>query len=211
MTASVGLYTIQLATIIGLNVVTTCSAKHADLVRSYGAKHVFDYKDPQVAKKIKQAAPDLKYVFDTIGQSASSTTASNTLAGNGSLCTVRPGKANTENVASGTKVTDVLVWTAFLKDHAYGEFKWPVCSPTLLPLHFHKGKLEFHIKTNIIQASKADHELCTELFEKVPEWLGKGVVKPSNPMVLSGLDKVGKGFQEYRDGKISAYKIVYEV
>ena len=56
-----------------------------------------------------------------------------------------------------------------------------------------------------------DHELCSELFEKVPEWLEKGIVKPSSPKVLSGLDKVGDGFQEYRDGKISAYKIVYKV
>lgn len=139
-TASVGLYTIQLATITGLNVVTTCSPKNADLVRSYGAKHVFDYKDLQVVEKIKQAAPGLKYVFDTIGQSASSTTASNALAGNGGLCTVRPGKANTENVADCTKVTDVLVWTAFLKDHAYGEFKWPVCfSP---PLSLFESRME---------------------------------------------------------------------
>lgn len=150
ITASVGLYAIQLATITGLNVVTTCSPKHADLVRSYGAKHIFDYKDPQVVEKIKKAAPGLKYVFDTIGQSTSSATASNLPAGNGGLCTVRPGKANTENVADGTKVTDVLVWTAFLKDHAYGEFKWPVFSPTLLPLHFRRVKLEFRIETNRI-------------------------------------------------------------
>ncbi|ODM14972.1 hypothetical protein SI65_09724 [Aspergillus cristatus] len=157
ITVSVGLYTIQLTTIVGLNVVTTCSPKHANLVRSYSAKHVFDYKDPQVIEKIKQAAPGLKY----------------------------PGKANTENVVDGTKITDVLVWTAFLKDHAYGEFKWP--------------------------ASKANHELCSELFKKVSEWLEKGVVKLSNPKVFSGLDKVDDGFQEYQDGKVSAYKIVYKV
>lgn len=45
----------------------------------------------------------------------------------------------------------------------------------------------------------------------MPEWLDKGVVKPSSPKVLSGLDKVWDGFQEYRDGNISAYKIVYKV
>jgi len=66
-------------------------------------------------------------------------------------------------------------------------------------------------ETDRIQASKADHELCSELFEKVPEWLEKGILKPSNPKVFSGLDKIGDGFQEYRDGKISAYKIVYKV
>ena len=44
----------------------------------------------------------------------------------GTLCTVRPGKALTENVASHVEVRDVLVFTEFLKDHQYNEFKWPV-------------------------------------------------------------------------------------
>lgn len=41
-------------------------------------------------------------------------------------CTVRPGKANTEEVAKGIKITDVLVWTAFMQEHRYGKFHWPV-------------------------------------------------------------------------------------
>lgn len=125
--ASVGLYAIQLASMYGLEVITTCSPKHTDLVRSYGARHAFDYKDEKVVEKIKSVAPGLKYVFDTIGNETSSPTASLTLEKDaGNLCTVRPGKANTEKVVPGTNVTDVLVWTAFLKDHAYGDFKWPV-------------------------------------------------------------------------------------
>lgn len=42
------------------------------------------------------------------------------------VCPVRPGKANTEYVTANTHVTGVLVWTAFLKDHSYGKFHWPV-------------------------------------------------------------------------------------
>ncbi|KAJ9491402.1 hypothetical protein VN97_g1854 [Penicillium thymicola] len=184
--SSVGLYAIQLASFCGFHVLTTCSPKHTELVRSYGAKHVFDYKDEKVVEKIREAAPDLKHSFDTIGSGDSSATASHALrSGAGDLCTVRPGKANTQNVLSGTRVTDVLVWTAFLKDHSYGEFKWP--------------------------ASKEDHALSSELFENLPSWLENGTVKPSSPKVLSGLDAVPDGFQEYRDGRISAYKIVYEL
>ncbi|PYH97075.1 GroES-like protein [Aspergillus ellipticus CBS 707.79] len=184
--SSVGLYTIQIAAMYGLEIVTTCSPKHAELVRSYGARHVFDYRDEKVAEKIKDAVPDLKYVFDTIGKPTSSATASWALNGEGgNLCTVRPGKANTEGVTPGTNITDVLVWTAFLKDHAYGTFKWP--------------------------ASKHDHELTSEFFEKLPEWLEKGVIKPSQPKVLEGLDSVAQGFQEHRDGKISGFKIVYSL
>ncbi|KAJ5580695.1 GroES-like protein [Penicillium hetheringtonii] len=185
-TASVGLYAIQLASMYGLKVVTTCSPKHADLVRSYGARHVFDYKDESVVDKIKAATPTLKYIFDTIGNESSSPIASLALEeGAGNLCTVRPGKTNTEKVVPGTNVTDVLVWTAFLKDHAYGDFKWP--------------------------ASREDHELSAELFEKMPSWLEKGILKPSHPRLLEGLCAVPDGFQEYRDGTISAYKVVYVV
>ncbi|RAL17652.1 zinc-binding alcohol dehydrogenase family protein [Aspergillus homomorphus CBS 101889] len=182
--SSVGLYAIQLATMYGLQVTTTCSPRHADLVRSYGAQHVFDYKDDKVIEKIQAVASTLSYAFDTIGNATSSPTSSRTFYnGNGTLCTVRPGKTNTEDVTSGTRVTDVLVWTSFIKDHTYGEFKWP--------------------------ASKDDHALAAELFAKLSSWLEEGALKPSTPRILHGLDAVPQGFQEYRDGKISAYKIVY--
>lgn len=71
--------------------------------------------------------PKLKYVFDTIGNESSSELASQALGKEGgTLCTVRPGKANTEKVAKGTKVEDVLVWTAFNREVRYGKFHWPV-------------------------------------------------------------------------------------
>jgi hypothetical protein len=93
-----------------------------------GASHAFDYRDAKVAESIKAATDsDLKYVFDTIGNDSSSATASQAISEQGGgLCTVRPGKAFTENVTKQTKVTDVLVWTAFLKEHKYKEFHWPV-------------------------------------------------------------------------------------
>lgn len=128
-----GLYAVQIARLHGLEVIATCSAKNYDLVKSYGAKEAFDYRDPQVVEKIREAAPGLRYVFDTIGNTTSSKTGSRAIcAENGVLCTVRPGKGNTEEVAKGVKVTDVLVWTAFLKEHRYGEFYWPVST---LPVH----------------------------------------------------------------------------
>jgi NADPH:quinone reductase-like Zn-dependent oxidoreductase len=182
--SSVGLYAIQIARQHDFNVITTCSPKHHERVKSLGADHVFDYKSSDVADQIKKAASGLKYIFDTIGDKSSSATASHALGEQGgTLCTVRPGKANTEDVTSRTKATDVLVWTAFLKDHQYKEFKWP--------------------------ASQDDHNLSSELFEKLPQWLEDGTIKPNEAKVLKGLEAVPEGFQEYRDGKISGYKIVY--
>lgn len=184
--SSVGLYAIQIARQHGFNVVTVCSPKHHEKVKSLGADHVFDYKSADVVDQIKNAAPRLQYIFDTIGDKTSSATASQSLGeAGGTLCTVRPGKANTEGVSSQAKVTDVLVWTAFLKDHQYKEFKWP--------------------------ANEDDHKLSAELFENLPRWLEDGTIRPNEAKVLHGLDKVPEGFQEYRDGKISGYKVVYAI
>ncbi|KAI8276423.1 hypothetical protein K4K60_007717 [Colletotrichum sp. SAR11_57] len=184
--SSVGLYAIQIAVLHGFKVITTCSPRHFDLVKSLGAKHAFDYHDDDVVESIKQAAPGLKYVFDTIGNKSSSGLASRAIDESGGLCTVRPGKANTEDVTKQTKVTDVLVWTAFLKDHRYGSFHWP--------------------------AHEAHHKLGTEFFEKLPGWVEEGKIKPNKAKVIpGGLDGVSKGFQEYRDGNISATKLVYKL
>ncbi|KAL2106143.1 hypothetical protein VUR80DRAFT_7219 [Thermomyces stellatus] len=185
--SSVGNYAIQLGALEGLEVITTCSPRHAEFVRSLGAKHVFDYRDEKVLDKIKEVAPDLKYVFDTIGGSDTSATASRAInPSGGSLCTVRPGKANTEGVTEQTTVTDVFVWTAFLKEHRYKKFYWP--------------------------PHKEDHELSAELFEKLFGLLREGRVVPNRVKVFNGgLGDVEKGFQEHRDGRISGYKIVYRV
>ncbi|RAQ50153.1 zinc binding dehydrogenase [Aspergillus flavus] len=73
---SVGLYSIQIASLYGFDVVTTCSPHNAELVRSYGAKYVFDYKDEKVAEEIRKVAPNIYHVFDTVGNQGSSPTAS---------------------------------------------------------------------------------------------------------------------------------------
>ncbi|KAF6828330.1 Zinc-type alcohol dehydrogenase-like protein C2E1P3.01-like protein 4 [Colletotrichum plurivorum] len=185
--SSVGLYGIQIAALHGFKVITTCSPRHFDLVKRLGAAHAFNYCEVDVVDHIKKAAPGIEYVFDTIGNELSSSLASLAIGENGgTLCTVRPGKAHTAGVTKRTKVTDVLVWTAFLKDHRYGSFHWP--------------------------AHEADHKLGAEFFEKLPRWVEVGKIKPNTPKVIpGGLDGVPKGFQEYRDGSISATKLVYKL
>lgn len=53
----------------GHRVVTTCSPKNFDLVKSYGADVVFDYNSPTCAKDIKSATNNaLRYVLDPFGE-----------------------------------------------------------------------------------------------------------------------------------------------
>ncbi|TQS33562.1 hypothetical protein Golomagni_06089 [Golovinomyces magnicellulatus] len=184
--SSVGLYAIQIAALYGLEVITTCSRKHFDTVKELGASYAFDYNDDNVVEEIKRAAPEIHYVFDTIGKETTSQLASQTIhTSGGTLCTVRPGKAFTENVTKQTKVTDVLVWTAFFTKHQYKGFVWP-------PNEF-------------------DNKISAEFFAQLPELLASGKIKANKTRVLKGLDSIPVGFQEHRDGRISGYKIVYEL
>ncbi|KAH0440699.1 hypothetical protein CcaCcLH18_02369 [Colletotrichum camelliae] len=185
--SSVGLYAIQIAALHGFEVVTTCSARHFDLVKRLGATYAFDYHDDDVIDLIKKAVPGIKYAFDTIGNKTSSGLASRAIDDNGgSLCTVRPGKANIDGVTKQTKVSDVFVFTAFLKEHHYGKSYWP--------------------------AHEEDHNLGTEFFEKLPGWVEDGKIRPSRPTLIpGGLDGVIKGFQQHRDGNVSATKLVYKL
>ncbi|KAF2762455.1 GroES-like protein [Pseudovirgaria hyperparasitica] len=182
--SSVGQYAIQLAKLEGLTVLTTCSPRNFDLVKSLGADEVVDYNDADAVEKIK-AFGQTDYVFDTIGTADSSEQSGLAIDGTGTLCTVRPGKALTEKVPKGVKVTDVLVWTVFLKEHKYKTFIWP--------------------------PSKEDHELGAELFDRIPLLLTSSKLKPNAVLPLKGLDDVPKGFDLHRNKKISAQKIVYEL
>lgn len=107
----------------------TCSPHNFDYVKQAGAKHVFDYQDPEVVEKIQKVFPTLDHVFDTIGSVESSSAAAAALnTHSGLFCTVRPGKSNTERVPAHVTIKDVFVFTAFPKPHTYrGVTHWPVC------------------------------------------------------------------------------------
>ncbi|KAI9150053.1 hypothetical protein HJFPF1_09807 [Paramyrothecium foliicola] len=173
--SSVGQYAIQLATIYGLIPITTSSSQHHEHVKQLGARHVFDYRDPEVVKKTKQVAPNLRYIFDTIGKEGTSATASQALREEGgTLCTVRPGKGRTQDVTSRTHVKDVFLWTMYNKEIPFGPITFP--------------------------ARPHDQELVVEFFKRLPGWLADGKFKPNIPKIYAnGLDNIETGYQEHRD------------
>ncbi|CZS97564.1 hypothetical protein WAI453_008696 [Rhynchosporium graminicola] len=188
--STVGAYTIQIAKKHGFNVVTTCSPHNFDVVKKHGATYVFDYNDPKVAENIAKAVPDLAYGFDCIGNSTSSTLSGQAMGSKeGSvICTVRPGKANTENVPSNVKVTDVLVFTAFLKPHVYETvYKW--------------------------DTHPEDHALSKEMYEKIPEWTQDGSLVPQKPRDMGKLsvDSLKEAMELNRQGKVSNEKLCFQV
>lgn len=64
----------------------------------------------------------------------------------------------------------------------------------------------------VLQIIEEDHLLVAALFAKMPQLLRDGKIKPNNVKLFDGgLGSVTEGFQQYRDGKISGYKIVYSM
>ncbi|KAH6963259.1 chaperonin 10-like protein [Fusarium avenaceum] len=185
----VGYFAIQLAKMHGYAVATTCSPRNFEYVREAGATHVFDYRDPEVASKIRTELPTLAYVFDTIGSVDSSSTAASALnESKGALCTVRPGRANTQDVSKTVKISDVFVFTAFPTPHSYrGTAHWPVM-------------LE-------------NHHLSAELYNELPGLLSDGLIKPPRVRTLGKLCPavILEAMELNRSGKVSAEKLCFEV
>jgi NADPH:quinone reductase-like Zn-dependent oxidoreductase len=127
--SSVGQYAIQIAQHFGFEFATTCT-NSALVKEGLGVKkHVFNYRSPTVVEDIKRALPNITHVLDCIGIETSSVQASKTVCdAGGVLCTIRPGKAFTENIEPRVRATDVIVWTAFSKEINYRGLHYPVRS-----------------------------------------------------------------------------------
>ncbi|KAF4334076.1 branched-chain amino acid aminotransferase [Fusarium beomiforme] len=185
---AVGYFAIQLAKLHNIEVATTCRPRNFDKVRQAGAEHVFDYNDEEVVSKIRSALPNLQHVFDTVGNETSSATAASAISqSEGALCTVRPGKANTQDVPSHIKVTDVFVFTAFPTEHSY------------------RGKAHWPVKMN-------DHNLSVKIHSQLETLLGNGSLQPPSVRLMGKLDPstVEKAMKLNREGSISGEKLVFQ-
>jgi NADPH:quinone reductase-like Zn-dependent oxidoreductase len=130
------MYAIQMARILGLNVVATCSPKNMNAVRNCGASVVFDYHDVDVESQIAGLAPPPAYALDTIGSNTTLEITARLIEQNrGTLCSVKPSAQNYDNLPASVTVTSVFVFTAFLKRHVYRKtYTWPVSSGYLFCL-----------------------------------------------------------------------------
>ncbi|KAH6645688.1 hypothetical protein BKA67DRAFT_526993 [Truncatella angustata] len=191
---AVGSYAIELAKHFGIDVIATCSPANADSVRKLGASQVFDYRDPDITSYIRETHPNITHVFDTVGNATSSATASSCIAASkGKLCTVRPGKANTSHIAKNVEVSDVFVFTAFLKEHSYRNAAfWPA---------------------NYYQMHPENHTLSAELYSLLPNLLASGIIHPRPVQSLGKLsvESVEKAMDLNRQGKVSNAKLCFDI
>ena len=204
------MFAIQLATLHGIVVATTCSTRNFEKAKNAGATYIFDYNDENTIQRIRQAMPQLSHVFDTIGNASSSAIAARALNGqSGSLCTVRPGKANTEDVPEHVKVTDVFVFTAFPKPHTYRNSKhWPVSVSSLA--NNRRISLTWRCSPKV---QMHNHTLSAELYSRLPTLIRDGLLRPALVKTMGELipEAVEKAMAMSREGQISGHKLCFQV
>jgi NADPH:quinone reductase-like Zn-dependent oxidoreductase len=112
--SSVGLYAIQIAKHSGLHVIATASERNFDLVRSFGADVVVDYRDPaKAARQIREAAPrPIEHVLDCVSTGTSFEIVAASLDGKGTIANLTLGNYPT---VEGVKVQNGIIFDYFGK------------------------------------------------------------------------------------------------
>ncbi|KAK0333243.1 hypothetical protein LTR91_024143 [Friedmanniomyces endolithicus] len=179
-----GTLAIQFAKLSGCEVITTCSKKNFDLVKSLGASEAFDYNDPDVAKKIREHTKDqLAHVFDCISEGDSPKISSESIGSKGGkvsyLLPTKHERTDVENKST-------LGYTIF------GE--------------------AFNFAGNDIPANHEDFTKGAAFWALAEKLLAEGKLKVHPPKVeKGGLKGVFDGMQQLKEGKVSGTKLVYQI
>ncbi|KAJ5641280.1 GroES-like protein [Penicillium lividum] len=181
-----GSLAIQYARLSGCTkIITTCSPRHFEQVKSLGADAAFDYKDPDCVQKIKNYTKDsLAHAFDCVSTSASAKFCAAAIGPNGGAVSyLLPLKHDREDVVA--KYT--LAYTAM------GEY-FSIA-----------GGREFGPRGEDLEFAKMFWKLSAGLF-------ADGVIRAHPPRVgKDGLEGVFAGYQAMREGKVSGQKLVYRI
>ncbi|KAJ5520369.1 hypothetical protein N7463_000822 [Penicillium fimorum] len=179
-----GTLAIQFAKLSGYKVLTTCSPRNFDLVRSLGADDVYDYKDAQAPAKIRKATDNnLKLVFDCISLESSAAFCDNAISTDGgeysALLSVKINRTNVNDRFT-------LAYTTIGEAFSFGDIPFP---------------------------AKPEDKAHAERFISIAEvLLAQGKVKAHPPKVgQHGLKGVIEGLKLLKEDKVSGEKLVYNV
>jgi len=182
---SVGMYAIQLAKASGLRVVTTASTDNHDFLKSLGAEECFDYKDENVAEKVKKWAGDkgVTSALDCISEKGSTKGAASCMTG-GKVITLLPVDAQKEGITN-VEVEGILLYTTFGYSFTFFGKEFPA-----MPDHY-EARSSF-------------------LKNQMSDLVAKGRLK-ANPLkkLEGGLESVLEGMKYMEAGKAKRQKLVY--
>ncbi|GAB7357142.1 hypothetical protein MBLNU459_g7936t1 [Dothideomycetes sp. NU459] len=179
-----GSLAIQYAKLSGLKVITTCSPHNFDFVKSLGADEVFDYKDPECAKKIREYTNDsLTHVFDCISEGSSP-------------------KIGTDAISSKGGVISFLLQADSPRKDVEGK----------RTLAYTITGEAFTFASQPVPANPEDFEFGKKFWSLSEKLFAEGKLKVHRPEVRKGgLKGVFEGLEDLKNGKVSGVKLVYKI
>ncbi|KAF2471758.1 putative zinc-binding dehydrogenase family oxidoreductase [Lindgomyces ingoldianus] len=184
-----GTAAIQLLRLAGFTPVATCSPHNFDLVKSYGAEAVFDYRSPDCGAAIRAHTRNgLRYALDCITTTESM-----------QLCYASLGRAGGRYTALDPYPLAVAATRKIVKAD------W-VLGPTMMGTNI--GWPAPHGRP----ADPEAYEFAVKWTATVQELLNKGLIREHLLSVQqSGLEGVLEGIEALRAKKISGKKLVYMI
>ncbi|EGE04486.1 enoyl reductase [Trichophyton equinum CBS 127.97] len=185
---SVGTTAIQLLKLAGLCPIATCSPKNYELVKSYGAEEVSDYRSPTCAEDIKKATRNnLKYALDCISTKGSIDICYGAIGrAGGHYTSLDPFWESTANTMKAIKATWIVGISMLGKDIAWPP---PYERPGSEETRAFGGKLAQILQKILDEEKMQPHPLR---IKEQATWNN----------VLEGLDEV-------KSGKMSGEKLVF--
>ncbi|KAF7789406.1 hypothetical protein EIP86_000350 [Pleurotus ostreatoroseus] len=109
---STGMFALQLAKLAGYKIVSTCSPRNFELVKSLGADVVVDYNDPDASKKIAEATGyTIHKAFDTISEASSQKITIQAFApGPGKIIATCPPVSEAQALRDDVPIQQFTVW-----------------------------------------------------------------------------------------------------
>jgi len=184
---SASLFAIQIAKMAGLRVITTCSPHSNDLVKSYGADEIYNYRDKSSVQKIKTAHPDLAIAFDGFGGEGSNEFCCNVVANkNGKVVSLDPMAKST---VKGVTLETMIMYTVFGRAFQL--------VPPIGP--------KFPVKTEDRAGLARFYSMLPKLVEE------QKLTAPPIKLMGTGFDKIEEGLELLKSRKVSGQKLVLEL
>ncbi|KAL1845306.1 hypothetical protein VTK73DRAFT_703 [Phialemonium thermophilum] len=184
-----GILGIQFARLSGYRVVTTCSPRNFEYVKSLGADEVVDYSDPEVcAAKIREfAGGELDLVFDCVSTPEAIKISLSAMAPRGGkyVALMYVDQAAVKAINPNVSVTTPFAYTIF--GEAFEKFRR-------------------------FKAVPEDFEFGVKFWAIAEELLAAGKIEPARQDVNrggKGLEGVLVGLEELKQNKVSGVKLVY--
>ncbi|KAI1615910.1 hypothetical protein EDD36DRAFT_492499 [Exophiala viscosa] len=183
-TATGGL-AIQFARLSGYSVITICSGEDSERLKLLGAEECFDYRDPNVADKVRRlTGNNLQYAWDTVAIESSAKICANALS---TYPGTQYGATNPiKSPRSDVQSSSIVMYTMFGESFSF-------------------GAQEFARSTEDFEFAKMFMGLTEKLLREDKIKTHPGVLKEH------GLAGVLEGLDELKAGKVRSGKLVYRI